>query len=202
MKTHDSHDATHNLVIMDHEKHESPNKPTEASHEAQCRAATRKIRKKTVDNIKRSQSLENVSEVLAELKRSRGPPRAWRWHRTIELILVRVKTIALQAAPLALLELVYSYADEDDTKGLAPDREETSAARVRRPTKVIGSRNPTLEKNSSINSVRHEGAYRVQRTSFLENRRIYVEIEERPLEERSTVLPLRPEAHKERYHKA
>ena len=95
MKTNDPHDATHDLVTMNHEKHESPKKPTKAAHKARCTTAVRKVRKKTVDNIKRSHSLKNVLEVLVELRRSRGPLRAWRWHRTVELILVRVETIEI-----------------------------------------------------------------------------------------------------------
>ena len=69
-KTHDPHDVAHDLVTMNLEKHERPKKPTEASHE-RCTAA---VRKKTVDNIKRSHSLKNVPEVLVELRRSSGRP--------------------------------------------------------------------------------------------------------------------------------
>ena len=202
MKIHNLHDATHDLVTMNHEKHESPKKPTKASHEARCTAAVRKVQKKTADNIKRSHSLKNVPKVLVELRRSRGPPRAWRWHRTIELMLVRVKTIEIQAVALAPSEPVHSYADEDNTKGWATDREETNAARVRRPTKVIELRNLTLVKISSINFVRYEGAYRAQRTSLPENRRTYVEIVKELLEEKNTVLPLRPKTHKVQNPKA
>ena len=81
-----------------------------------------------VDNIKRSHLLKNVPEVLVKLRRSRGPSRAWRWHRTVELILVRVKTIEIQVAALVPSKPVHSYTDEDDTKGWATDREETNAA--------------------------------------------------------------------------
>ena len=183
----DSHAMkTHDLVTMNHEKHESPKKPTKASHKARCTAAERKVRKKTVDNIKRSHLLKNVSEVLVELRRSRGPLRAWRWHRTVESILVRVKTIEIQAAALAPSEPVHSYTDEDDTKGRVTDRKEMNAAQVRRPTKVIESRNPTLVKISSINYVRYKGAYRTQRTSLPENGRTYVEIVKGVLEEKKT----------------
>ena len=118
------------------------------------------------------------------------------------MILVRVKTIEIQAAALAPSKSVHSYANEDDTKGWATDREETNAARVKRPTKVIESKNPTFVKFSSINFVRHEGAYRAQRTSLPENGRTYVEIVKGLLEEKNTVLPLRPETHKVRNPKA
>ena len=68
-KTHDPHDVAHNLVTVNHEKHERPKKPTKASHE-RCTAV---VRKRTVDNIKRGHSLKNVPEVLVELsRRSRG----------------------------------------------------------------------------------------------------------------------------------
>ena len=202
MKTHDPHDAIHDLVTVNHKKYKSPKKPTKASHEAQCTATVKKVRKKTVDNIKRSHSLKNVPEVLLELRRSKGLLRAWRWHRTVELILVRIKMIEIQAAALAPSELVHSYLDKDDTKGWATDREETNGARVRRPTKVIESRNPTLVKISSINFVRHEGADRTQRTSLLENGRTNVEIVKGLLEEKNIVLPLRPETHKVQNPKA
>ena len=86
MKTHDPHDAIHDLFIMNHEKHKSPNKSIESSHEARCRAAARKVRKKTEDNIRRNQPLDIVPEVLVELRRSRVPSRAWRWRRIEELI--------------------------------------------------------------------------------------------------------------------
>ena len=76
------------------------------------------------------------------------------------------------------------------------DRVETNTAQVRRPTKVSELRNPTLVKISAINFVRHKGAYRAKRTSLLENERIYVERREGLLEEKNTVLPLRPETQK------
>ena len=113
------------------------------------------MQKKTIDNIKnknkKSHLLKNVSEVLVELRRNKGRPRAWRWHRIVELILVKVKMIETQPAALAPLEPVHGYADEDDTKGRTTDREETNTAQARRPTKVSESRNPILVKISTIN---------------------------------------------------
>ena len=96
--------------------------------------------------------------------------------------------IALRAAPSAPLELVFSCADEGDSKALAPDNEETRVAQDRRPTEVIESSYPTIVKNSYINFSRYKGTRRVERDSLLEKRRVYEEIEKGLLVQRCAVL--------------
>ena len=151
--------------------------------------AARKVRKKIEDNIRSNQSLEIVSEVLAELRRSRESSRASRCRRIVELIVVRVQKIALQAPPLAPSKLVNIYAEEEGVKGLEPDRVGTRAAQVRRPTKVTKSWNSTYVKISFVNSTRHKAACREERACLLEKGRVYEEIKRRLLVERRVVLP-------------
>ena len=91
---------------------------------------------------------------------------------------------------------MFGYTDEGDSKGPAPDREETRVVQVRRPTEVIESWYPTFMKISYINSARHKGACRVERDSILEKGRVYEEIEKGLLVERCTVLSPRPGVHK------
>ena len=82
-----------------------------------------------------------------------------------------------------------------------PDKEETRAAQVRRPTEVIEPWYPTFMKISYINFARHKGTRRVERDSLLEKRRVYEKIEKELLVDRCIVLSPRP-VHKERNPKA
>ena len=132
--------------------------------------------------------------MLTELRRSREPLRGWRWCRITEPAAGRTQTRVLQAVPSAPLVPVFSCKDEGNSKGPAPDCEETRASQDSSPNEVIETSYPTLVNISYINFARHKGACKVERDRLLEKGKIFVEIEKGLLAQGGAVLSL---VHKE-----